>query len=99
MNNLTVKTNNQWRDLVYSCDVPASVLNNQFDWCDNPEHETFFKYRGYWYCLSDFMTTNTLDKESELSKWHGYSSDSFFSGVVVRFSDCGDCIQVGTYFS
>jgi hypothetical protein len=32
-------------------------------------------------------------------EWDGYHSDSFFSGVLVKYSRCGDAVKVATYFS
>ena len=53
---VTIKTNNQWRDLVYRHDVPAKVLADQFDYQDAEEVlDGFFHYHGEWYHLDQFM--------------------------------------------
>lgn len=94
---VTVKTNRQWRDLVYRSAVPAKVLADQFDHLsDDDAPDGFFCYRKYWYHTSDFMR---VDGIAELAEWHGYAGDSYFSGVVVKLSSDGDQYQVGTYFS
>jgi hypothetical protein len=94
-------TNNQWRDFVDSYDVPSKVLADQFEHLDlGFEHSGggFFKYRGYWYHLSDFLATSA-DAPGELAKWQGFHGDSFFSGVAVRISDDGEQYQVATLLS
>ena len=93
---LTVKTNHQWRDLVYRVDVPAKVMADQFSHLGEDEIDGFFEYRGYWYHVSDFMT---VDKNSPLDGWQGYASDSYFSGIVVKFSEDMEQVIAGTYFS
>lgn len=58
----------------------------------------FVRYRGELYSLSDFVRivprsrnvgpmgfTHPVDDASELSKWDGILTDSFFSGIVLRY--------------
>jgi hypothetical protein len=96
---VTIKTNHQWRELVYRYDVPDEILKSQFDYQD-PENilDGFFKYRGYWYHIDSFMTVQR-DAPSEFKDWSAYASDSYFSGVVIKFSKDCERIKVGTYFS
>lgn len=97
---VTIKTNHQWRHLVYSYDVPLKVLLDQFDYLnqDNGGSDGFFHYRGYWYHIGDFMSF-TGDVEPPLKGWHGYSGDSYFSGVMIKLSKDGEQVMCGTYFS
>ena len=68
----------------------------EFDY-DNAEESSFFRYKKWVYTLDDFMR---LDKNSPLSKnWHGYSSDSFFSGILIELNHSNDGVKVATYFS
>jgi len=103
---VTIKTNHQWRDLLYRSDVPEAILKDQFDYQDPDETlDGFFKYRGYWYHIDGFMAvtrtpaTVSAADWSPLQNWDGYASDSYFSGVVIKFSDDCEQIKVGTYFS
>jgi len=93
---VTIKTDHKWRDLVYRHDVPAKVLASQFDY-QNPDDaiDGFFCYRGYWYHIDGFMRSDN----PEFKGWHGYASDSYFSGVLIQLSNDGEQIKVGTYFS
>jgi hypothetical protein len=94
---ITIKTDNKWKPFVYRHDVPAKVIASQFAY-QNPEEELdgFFKYRGYWYHLDGFMECGGMP---ELKGWHGYASDSFYSGVVIKISSDGESYMVGTYMS
>lgn len=54
------------------------------------------RYKGEWYCMEDFMRAG---KDSPLSEWDGYTADTFFSGVLVRFVDDGERVIFGRYYS
>jgi hypothetical protein len=94
---LTIKSDLRWKHLVYRWDVPEAVLADQFDHLDEDEAtDGFFQYNGHWYHTSDFMLPG--DVFSKLG-WDGYSSDSYFSGVVIALTNDGEEYIVGTYFS
>ena len=94
---LKVVTDNKWRDFTYRWDVPADILEREFDY-QNAEEETdgFFRYRGVWYHLDQFMrdTPPGLD-----SRWNGWAADSFFSGVALEVSPDREQFRVATVFS
>lgn len=99
---LTIKTNNIPRDYSY-----GSVFNgkerqemmNQFDYLTEEDfnEKRFVNYKGYWYDLGEFMFTG--DSELGKLKWQGYSSDTYFSGVVVRYVEDNERIVMGTFFN
>jgi len=99
---LSIKTNNQPRPLFPPCELSATEqqkLRQQFDWMSDDEFHSdfsFFKYRGDYYNLADFMRVDVANG-SPFVGWHGYSSDTYFSGVVVKL--CGNDVVVGRYFS
>ena len=94
---VTIKTNRNWRDLVYRSDVPPAILASQFDYLGEDDASNgFFCYRGHWYHTSDFMR---VERNAELACWDGYAGDSYFSGVVIKLSRDGERYRVGTYFS
>lgn len=91
---LNIITNNQYRELLDSHDVPKKVLKDNFDHLEECDHG-FFKYRGNWYHISDFLRVN----HDQFTDYDGYLSDSFFSGVLVKFSDCGDAVKIARFYS
>src|SRR5262245_379 len=94
---LTIKTDHKWRNLSYRNEVPESVLKDQFDYLSEDDSaDGFFEYRGHWYHTSYFFQAEGCD---EFGDWHGYASDSYFSGVVIKLSDDGEQVMCGTYFS
>jgi hypothetical protein len=104
---LTVITNHVPRFIVDAYELSASE-RAEFDYIDWPavndgrDSASFFRYRGELYDLSEFQTTGELHSFGELSPlraWHGYLSDSLFSGVLVRYCEDHESVIVGRYFS
>lgn len=86
-----IKTNHQWRNFEYRHNVPSKVLREQFDWLEDPDG--YFRYRGYWYHLSEFEYTEIIPGFS------GIKMDSFYSGVVIKLSRDCEQYKVGTLLS
>lgn len=97
----------------YLIDIPDNATNEQIEsaWCDSGAE--FFRYRGQVYDLSEFSriipTGSTrfhpMECDSaDLQGWDGYASDSYFSGIVVKyprdeFGIVEGKVIVGTYLS
>ena len=97
MENLTIITNNQYRNLMYGYELTKEE-QKEFDYLDDIEDSTYFKYKGQIYSLDNFMRIeNHPDKE--FSSYDGYHSDSYFSGVLIKLSDCGEAVKVARYYS
>lgn len=65
---------------------------------------SFVRYRGTTYILSDFSAdwgiTRGAGLPSEFAEWHGYLSDSFFSGVVIRYHDDDpEVVDLATFYT
>lgn len=98
---IQIITNNVNRELIYAHDLTkqdiktlgfdAEELAEAIDCGDN-----FFRYRGHVYNLNEFVR---IENNSELKEWQGYASDTFFSGVLVKLSECGEAVTVGRYYS
>jgi hypothetical protein len=104
MSELTIKTDHKWKAFRYRNEVPRRVLERDFDYQDEDDAtDGFFKYRGVWYHLDQFMRFGFPfgghPEDSPFKDWHAYAGDSFFSGVVIRVSSDGEQYQVGTYYS
>jgi hypothetical protein len=68
------------------------------------EGDTFVHYRDWIYPISDFSTTWGLSRNSEgsttpadLQGWHGFLSDSYFTGIVLRYTEDNDFVVVGRF--
>ena len=89
---MKIKTNNVPRHILYGYELPVSQ-RNEFDWLSDEgfNEAEFFKYKGNYYALSEFMSCY-------LPNWQGYYSDSAFSGILIKFKG-SDSVIVGQYFS
>lgn len=105
MDKITIVTNNVPRPLVYGFEL-SEKERKEFDYYDDDERldcACFFRYKGWTYDLGEF--TRVAEPVSSncqfdyLKGWDGYSSDSFFSGVLVRYAEDNDYVIVGRYYS
>jgi hypothetical protein len=100
---MNITTNHQPRRLLFACEFSGAErtkLRQQFDWMSDEDFDSdcsFFRYKGDYYNLADFMRIEFSAKESALQGWHAYSSDSYFSGVLIKL--CGEDVIVGHYCS
>lgn len=86
---MKITTNHQWRNFLYWYELPEKA-KRELDYAD--EDSAFLKYKGRYYALEEFMTSFHIEG------WHGYSSDSYFSGVLIRLSSDGEQYQIGRYY-
>ena len=98
---MKIYTNNHDRHLKYKDEVPQDIIDD-YDWLDEDEaFDGWIHYRDRWYHTSDFMRFGygggTVP--DEFDGWHGYLNDSFFSGVIIKLSDCGESYNIGTFIS
>lgn len=102
MADVTIRTNNRPRDLLYWWDLTAKE-QKEFDYLDTEDRQqeaSFIRYKGWVYDLGDFMSTRGMPEFSPIAGWDGYQGDSYFSGTVVRWvkPHCEQVI-IGTYMS
>jgi hypothetical protein len=110
---LKIRTNNLPRDLVPFHALPEKARKD-FDYLDEDEQNTdrFVNYKGEWYDTLDtqaIRVSNSHDlpmgwamyvnAEDQLAKWDAIISDSYFSGVLFRFSQDYDQVVCATYYS
>ena len=69
---------------------------------------TFFRYRGELYDLGEFSRVIPHGSRSchptecdspEMAGWHGYMSNSYFSGILIKLVDNYESVIVGAYTS
>lgn len=105
MSRLQITTNNRERELVAFHDLPAKVAARDYDYVTGEDRHSprFVKYRGEWYDTGDMLSTRELqhcDGTADLARtWHAYQSDTYFSGIVVRYCNpYDDCVIIGRYY-
>ena len=96
---MRIISNFRERDILFSHEVPPSVLDREFDYHSPEDRETaiFFKYRNQYYCLDQFM--RTTDKMLKDKGWDGYHCGGAWSGVLIRLDLENDKVKVATYCS
>ena len=101
MDTLKIITNHHKRDILYWHEL-SDKERLEFDWIiDNnhdPDNFMFFRYKDNIYCLSEFELCNGHFP----GNWDAYMSDSFFSGILVKYplDEYNDeFIVVGWYYS
>lgn len=106
----TIKTNNTPRPVLYWWEL-SDKERKEFDYIDESKGDvfnTFIRYKGQVYDLGEFVRierkrTNPFticpDDDSPLLNWQGAMSDSYFSGLVVKYVDDCESVIVGSYSS
>lgn len=89
---IKVITNNVPRDLIAAAQLTESE-RSEFDYLNwkaidsGEDSASFFRYRGSLYDLSQFTATPSKSANPEFIGWAGYMSDSYFSGLLIRWPD------------
>ena len=99
---LTIKSNNVPRNYSYGVNFNGkerTEMLEQFDYLTEEDfnQHRFINYKGFWYDLCDFMLVR--DNELKKLKWDGISTDTYFSGVIVRYVEDDEQVVMGTCFS
>ena len=98
---LKITTNNVPRDILHPWDLTDKECAwfDYHDFTDENLDATFVRYRGVTYDLSDgFIATGGDIVNPDFKGWDGYMSDSFFSGIVIRYTDDYEQVVMGTYY-
>jgi hypothetical protein len=94
---LTIKTNNRPRALVFGYELSPKE-RAEFDYIkpDDLDCHEFVRYRGWTYDTAEFMRVPSVP---EFSRWHGYISDSAFSGVLIRYTKDMESVVMARFYS
>ena len=93
------------KEFDYLIDAPDNADNATLEalWYDSGA--TFFRYRGELYDIGEFSRVIAPGAERfhpmecaepAFQGWDGYQSDSFFSGLLIKYLD-SESVVVGTY--
>lgn len=93
MSNIKIMTNNKPRQLIYGYEL-TDKQKQDFDYIEDINSHDFVKYKNNIYDLSEFMR---IENNDSLKGWEGYSSDSYFSGTLVKYID-DDTVIMGRYY-
>jgi hypothetical protein len=87
-----VKSNHKYEAITW-VELPKK-FQNYFDYLDEDQkyHNRFVKYKKQYYDISDMMRSN-------IKGWDSYQSDSFFSGVLIKYNYSDDTYTIATYFA
>jgi hypothetical protein len=103
MEGITIRTNNVPRDVIEAYELTAEE-RAQFDYIDWPavdrleESPQFFRYKGELHDLGEFMVWDNPASPTR-GEWDGFRSDSYFSGLAVRYVDDGERVVVAMVMS
>ena len=99
---MTIKTNYRPRDIIHFWDLTEKE-QKEFDYLDTEDRQNdaqFVRYRNWVYDLSDFEgSTRGLGAPKEFAGWDQYQSDSFFSGILIRYVNDFEQVVCATYYS
>jgi hypothetical protein len=108
MTDLTVITNGHWYELLTMADCigKRGFDVSDFDYIEDDEkyNPRLFKYRGCFYDTHEFEAHDPTKSApnhlaTRLTGWHGFQSDSYFSGVAIRYDDDFELIQCALIMS
>lgn len=99
---MEIITNNKPRHIIYGFEL-SNKEKEQFDYLDDVDQCSFFRYKGDIYDLGEFMRIDKVisphPQRPGWEEWDGYSSDSYFSGTLVRYASDYESVIVGRYYS
>lgn len=103
MDKLTIRTNRVPRDILQWWDLSAKEQSEFVDYLDTDEKQfeaQFVRYKNWIYDLGEFSACSRASQMPvEFLRWHGYASDSYFSGILIRYVDNFERVICATYFS
>lgn len=104
MSEIKIITNHHEREVIEAFQLSPAEREefDYIDWAAVDRCETsrqFVRYQGKLLDLGDVLTTTTLPQWSPLRAWDGYQDDSFFSGIVIRWTQDFESVIVGRYLA
>jgi hypothetical protein len=106
MSDVKIITNNVPRFIIDAWELTVGERKefDYLDWnkIDTGEHSAMFvRYKGLLYDLSDTeaITPGRVYADNPFIGWHGIVRDSFFSGVLFKFTDDNESVICGRYLA
>lgn len=79
---MKIITNNKPRALIYGYEL-SDKEKADFDYMDDLEYETFVRYKGMVFAISDFMRLSD-DSEETKQGWNGVYGMNAFCGILIK---------------
>ena len=96
---MRIITNNHPRDIIYAGELTEEEQKefDYIDW-DNPESidATFVRYKGELIDLSDMEHP---ESNNVFPEWDTFRSDTFFSGILVKWTEDFEQVIMGRYYT
>tara|TARA_B100000945_G_scaffold310073_1_gene301600 strand:- start:188 stop:478 length:291 start_codon:yes stop_codon:yes gene_type:complete len=96
---MKIKNNNHFRPVLYWHDLTEAEQRENASAYDGVKDSSFFRYRGQVYDLGEFLSARGNGAHELVNDWDGYHNDSYFSAVLVKYSECQDFVKVGLALS
>ena len=101
---MKIKTNHHYRPVLYWNDLTVRERFEHVDAYEDVEESSFFRYQGWTYDLNDFtrVITNNMQRqgiEHVIYGWDGYKNETYFSSVLVKYSEDCEAVKVGLALS
>jgi len=94
---ITITTNYHWHDFIYGFEL-SDKEKEQFDYIDSEDTRYFIRYRDMVYDLNEFSPiANYPGTPKQFDGWNNYLPDSFFSGILIKFSEDYEQYRIATY--
>lgn len=90
---MKIITNNKPRELIYGYQLTEKEKTD-FDYMEDMELETFVRYQGMVFAISDFMRLSD-DCEESKAGWHGVYGMNAFCGVLIKLDSSGEYAVMG----
>ena len=92
---LEIITNNKPRDLTYGYEL-SEAEKADFDYIDDIDAHDFVRYKGRVLDPSEFVAT---DPNGNFAEWAGYHSETFYSGLLIKYTNDHQQVIMGSYYS
>lgn len=92
---LEIITNNKPRDFTYGYEL-SEAEKADFDYIDDIDAHDFVRYKGRVLDPSEFVVTGT---KGEFSEWSGVHCETFFSGLLIKYTNDHQQVIMGSYYS
>lgn len=97
---MKITTDHKWKEFKYDYQVPNRIRQDYLEYQTEQDlYDGWIHYRNRWYHLSNFLRMDEGMKTDFEGTWHGYLSDSVWSGVLIELSEDGEGYRIGSYYN